>query len=333
MNEITATAIWAACVCATATGGEWKQGRIERFDPALDALVASDARIEHLASGFTWSEGPVWFDGAVVFSDVPRNTAYRWAEGMDAAEVFLRPSGMLDPVPGFREPGSNGLAVDSAGRLLLCQHGERRVARLVDGEFETIADRFDGKRFNSPNDLAVRRDGVIYFTDPPYGLEGVNDSPLREIDFHGIYRVDTEGRVVALVRDVAYPNGIAFSPDERRLYVGVSDGPRARVLVYDVGADGGLTNGRTFFDPAPYRSAGMHGSCDGLKVDREGNVWATGPGGVFVLSPEGKPLGRIVTGKATANCGFGGTDGSVLYVTAGDVLLRIQTLTTGAGRR
>ena len=162
---------------------------IERLDPAFDKLVAPDAKVEKLAEGFTWSEGPTWFDKSVTFSDVPENIAYRWKEGMTKAEVFLKPSGMTTPTEGFREQGSNGMATDAKGKLLICQHGDRRLARYEDGKFVTIADRFDGKRFSSPNDMALRKNGDIYFTDPPYGLDKLNDSPLKEIPFNGVYRV------------------------------------------------------------------------------------------------------------------------------------------------
>ncbi len=190
-------------------------GKIERFDPAFDQLVAADAKIEKLAEGFTWSEGPVWLNNELIFSDVPQNTAYRWKAGMTKAEVFLKPSGLLTPQPGFREPGSNGLTRDAQGRLLLCQHGERRVARYENGKFTALAERWEGKRFNSPNDLAVRKNGEIYFTDPSYGLEGINNSPLKEIPFNGVYRLGTDGKVTLLTKDLTFPNGIAFSPDEK----------------------------------------------------------------------------------------------------------------------
>ena len=307
-------------------------GSIERLDPAFDALVAPDAKIEKLAEWFVWSEGPTWFEGRVVFSDVMENTAYQWREGMSSAEIFLRPSGLTQSMPGFREPGSNGLAVDRQGRLLLCQHGDRRVARLEkNGSFATVADRFEGKRFNSPNDLAVRRNGEIYFTDPPYGLEKTNDSPLKELPFNGVFRIANDGVVTLLTKDLAFPNGIGFSPDEKTLYVAVSGGPAApKVMAYDVLADGGIANARVFFDAVPLRKPGVKGSCDGLKVDREGNVWATGPGGVLVLSPAGKLLGRIVTNEATGNCCWG-DDGSTLYITADMFLVRVKTRTKGAG--
>jgi gluconolactonase len=305
-------------------------GRIERFDAALDELIAADAPIEKLAEGFTWSEGPVWRDGALLFSDVPENVAYRWQEGMARAEVFLQPSGLLTPRPGFREPGSNGLALDRGGRLLLCQHGERRVARYDGGAFTVLAERWEGKRFNSPNDLAVRRSGEIYFTDPSYGLEGINQSPLKEIPFNGVYRIGLDGKVTLLTRALTFPNGIAFSPDERRLYVGVSDAKATRIVAYDVAADGTIANERTFFDAQPLLTDGNKGLVDGLKVDRAGNLWSSGPGGILILSPEGKLLGRINTGQATANCNWG-DDGGTLYITADMFLLRVKTKTKGAG--
>ncbi len=303
--------------------------RVERLDPALDQLIAVDAKIEKLADGFTWSEGPVWYEGAVVFSDVPANIAYRWKEGMAKAEVFIQPSGQLTPAQGFREPGSNGMTLDSKGRLIVCQHGERRVARYENGKFTAVADRFDEKRFNSPNDVVVRKNGEVYFTDPSYGLEKMEASPLKEIPFNGVYRVATDGKVSLLTKTINFPNGIAFSPDEKVLYVAVSDGAAPRVMAYDVKADGSVAGERIFFDARPLRASGP-GSCDGMKVDRDGNVWTTGPGGVLVISPAGKLLGRVLTGVPTANCNWGG-DGSTLYITANHELLRIRTLTKGAG--
>ena len=305
-------------------------GSIERLDPAFDKLVATDAKIEKLAEGFRWSEGPTWYEGGVVFSDVLANIAYRWKPGMTKAEVFLNPSGLLTPKPGFRESGSNGLNRDAQGRLLLAQHGERQVARWENGKFTTLADRFEGKRFNSPNDLAVRKSGEIYFTDPPYGLEGIVDSPLREIPFAGVYRLATDGKVTLLTKNLNFPNGIGFSPDEKTLYVAVSDSKATRVVAFDVKADGTLANERTFFDAQARAAAGLKGLCDGLKVDRDGNVWATGPGGVQVLSPAGKLLGVINTNEPTGNCCWG-DDGSTLYITANYFLVRVKTKTKGAG--
>jgi gluconolactonase len=306
------------------------QGRVERLDPAFDRLVAPEAKLEKLAEGFTWSEGPVWLNGELIFSDVPENIAYRWKPGMTKAEVFLQPSGLLTPTPGFREPGSNGLAKDAQGRLLLCQHGERRVARYENGRFTSLADRFEGKRFNSPNDLAVARNGDIYFTDPSYGLEGVNNSPLKEIPFNGVYRVTKDGKVTLLTKDLTFPNGIAFSPDQKTLYVGVSDSKATRIAAFEVAADGTIRNERTFFDAQPLRTGGAKGLVDGLKIDRDGNVWSSAPGGIVIVSPAGKLLGRLNTGEATANCNWG-DDGGTLYITADMFLVRIRTKTKGDG--
>lgn len=302
---------------------------IERLDPAMDKLIAPGTEVERLADGFTWSEGPTWLDGAVVFSDVPKNIAYRWKEGMTKAEVFLNPSGMTTPREGFREQGSNGLARDAKGRLILCMHGDRRVARYEGGKFTTIADNFEGKKFNSPNDLAIRKNGDIYFTDPPYGLNKVNDSPLKELPFNGVFRVTPEGKVSLLTKDVNWPNGIGFSPDEKTLYVGVSDGRAPRIMAFPVKDDGSIGEGRVFFDALPLREKKLKGTCDGITVDALGNVWSTGPGGVLIISPEGKHLGSILTNQPTGNCCWG-DDGSTLYVTANMFLVRVKTLTKGA---
>jgi gluconolactonase len=311
---------------------------IERLDPALDALIPKDAKVEKLAEGFNWSEGPTWFQGTVVFSDVPENIIYQWKPGATKAEVFIKPSGMTTPTPGFREQGSNGLAVDAKGSLIICQHGDRRLARWLGtgSEFETLVDRFQGKRFSSPNDLAIRKSGEIYFTDPPYGLEKLNESPLKEISWNGVYRFkpDLNNSPVEpqlVIQDLTFPNGIAFSPDEKVLYIAVSDSKEPRLMAYDVGADGSVSNGRVFFDARPLREKGLKGSCDGMKVDANGNVFATGPGGVLILSPEGRHLGTILTNQATGNCCWGGEDGSELYVAADMYLVRVKTSTRGAG--
>jgi gluconolactonase len=215
------------------------------------------------------------------------------------------------------------------GRLILCQHGDRRISRLEDGKFVTIVDRFEGKRFNSPNDLVIAADGSVYFTDPPYGLTKTFDDAGREIGWNGVYRLAPDGRLSALVKDLRAPNGIGLSPDGRTLYVGQSDPDRPVVMAYDVAKDATVTGGRVFFDTTPLRKNGPGGP-DGLKVDRGGNVFTTGPGGVVVLSPKGEYLGTIVTGVPTANCGFG-DDGGTLYVTANDKLCRVRTATRGLG--
>jgi gluconolactonase len=311
---------------------EFKVG-IERLDPAFDKLVPPDAQIEKCAEGFNWSEGPTWFQNAILFSDVPENVIYRWAPGNPMATVFLKPSGSdkLRPIEGVREQGSNGLAVDAEGRLLICQHGARRVARLENDKGQTVlANRFEGKRFNSPNDLALRKNGDIYFTDPPYGFEKLNDSPLKELPFNGVFRIAADGKVSLLIKDLTFPNGIAFSPDEKILYVAVSDPKHTNIMAYDVQGDGSVTNGREFFNAEAVKKPELKGGCDGLKVDAAGNVFSTGPGGVLVISPEGKHLGTLLTGQQTGNCAWG-DDGSTLYICADMFLCRVKTSTKGAG--
>jgi gluconolactonase len=321
-----------ALVAVAALSGDRKTiGRIERQDPRLDGLVPRDAVIEVLAEGFRWSEGPVWDKavGRVLFSDVPNNVVHAWSE-KGGLSSFLKPSGYTGPEGGGgREPGANGLAFDAKGRLVLCQHGDRRISRLEDGRFVTLVDRFEGKRFNSPNDLVLGPDGTIYFTDPPYGLTKTFDDPGREIGWNGVYRLAPDGRVSVLVKDLRAPNGIGLSPDGRTLYVGQSDRDRPVVMAYDLATDGTASNGRVFFDTTPLRKNGPGGP-DGLKVDGGGNVFTTGPGGVVVLTPKGEYLGTIVTGVPTANCGFG-DDGSTLYMTANDKLCRVRTTTKGLG--
>jgi gluconolactonase len=306
---------------------------IERLDPALDALVAPDARIEELANGFQWAEGPVWRRrGAyLLFSDVPHNTIHRWKEG-EGVSVFLRPAGFTGPNPPGRELGSNGLTLDANGALVMADHGNRQVARVDESKFTktVLADRYQGKRLNSPNDLVFRSNGDLYFTDPPYGLTGLNDDPAKELRHNGVYRRATDGTLTLLTGDLTFPNGIAFSPDERTLYVANSDPARAVWMAYDVAADGSISRGRVFFDATPLVRAGRVGLPDGLRVDRVGNLFASGPGGVLVISPQGKHLGTIVTGQPTANCAFG-DDGSTLYMTANDRLMRVRLQTKGAG--
>jgi gluconolactonase len=304
-------------------------GDVERFDPALDALIDAAARVEEVCAGFAWSEGPVWKDGALFFSDVPANILYRWRPGSAKAEVFLEPSGGILANPDFVEPGSNGLALDSDGRLLLCQSGGRRVVRLeADDHTETLlADRFEGRRFNNPNDLVCHSSGAVYFSDPSYGFKGHEASPLREIPWNGVYRIAPDGKVDLLIRDLPFPNGLAFSPDEKTLYIAVSDPRLPRVMAFEVQVDGLLGKGRPFFDALPLLKRGLQGTCDGLKVDTRGNVFATAPGGVAVLAPDGKLLGTIHLGVAS-NCAWG-DDGGTLYFTVDDLVCRIKTATHG----
>ncbi len=308
-------------------------GSVERLDPALDALLAPGAAMEKLAEGFNWSEGPVWVpvQDALLFSDVPENRVYHWKEG-EGITVLLDPSGFTGTQYNGRERGSNGLTLDRAGRLVLCQHGDRRVARLaLDGKsFETIVDRFEGKRFNSPNDLCFDRAGNLFFTDPPYGLPFDVKS---ETEFNGVYRLGTDGKLTVITREMERPNGIALSPDERTLYVGSTHGPKPVILAFALKDDGSVAGSRVFFDATELIArTKRQGGFDGMKVDARGNLWATGPGGLLILSPEGKHLGTLLTGQPTANCAFGGADGKTLFITSNHSLLKIKTNVTGAGR-
>lgn len=307
-------------------------GKVVRLDPALDALIPKDAKIEVLASGFDWAEGPVWVKdgGFLLFSDVPQNTIYKWKE-KEGISVFLKPSGYTGVGEYSKEPGSNGLIINRKGELVSCEHGDRRVSvmPLSGGGKRTLADNFQGKRFNSPNDIVQHSSEAYYFTDPPYGLPKYVDDPTREIPLFGVYRIGTDGKVSIVVEDLTRPNGLAFSPDEKILYVAQSDPDAAYIMAYPVNADGSLSKGKLFFDATAMGKQGLVGLPDGLKVDVKGNVFSTGPGGVLVISPQGKLLGRIETGEATANCSFGGDDNTTLFITADMYLCRIQTSTKG----
>lgn len=309
-------------------------GEIERLDSAIDSLLPPDAKIEVLAEGFTWSEGPVWISqkdaiggGYLLFSDIPNNVVHRWDEQNGLTE-FLKPSGFTGDATNSPESGSNGLALDGKGRLLLCQHGDRQVGRLVPPlseakpVYEKLIGEYQGKRFNSPNDLAVHSSGAIYFTDPPYGLHGKWDDPKKELDFQGVYRLGTDSKVILLTKELHAPNGIALSPDEKTLYVAQSDPKAPVIMAYPVKEDGTIDKGRVFFD-ASELAKDRPGMPDGLKVDPEGNLFATGPGGVLVISPEGEHLGSIRPGGKIANCAFG-EDGKRLYMTNHQRLCRVQ---------
>jgi gluconolactonase len=310
-------------------------GHVDRFDPGMDSLVGEDPRIEVLCGGFEWAEGPVWvpesankFGGYVLFSDIPHNAVMKWQEGVGSS-VFMKPAGYTGVGDYGKEPGSNGLALDSSGRLVSCEHGDRRISVLTrEGGKMTLADRWEGKRFNSPNDLAIRGNGDIFFTDPIYGLPQHADDPRREIDFCGVYRIQTDGTVTVQSRDISRPNGIAFSPDQSTLYVANSDGMDPVWRAFPVLDDGNLGSPTVFFDSSKQDHIPASGG-DGLKVDENGNVFATGSGGVLIISPQGKLLGRIVTGERIANVAWG-NDGSTLYLTSDMYLCRIATLTKGA---
>lgn len=310
-------------------------GSIEMLDPALSNLIDPQAKLEVLADGFLWSEGPVWVKQGnyLLFSDIPNNRIVRWSEA-EGKTTYLTPSGYTGESSRGGETGCNGLALDSQNRLILCQHGDRRVVRMdaplssPAPNFSTLADKFEGQRLNSPNDLVFHENGDLYFTDPPYGLEKNMADPAKEIPFQGVYRVARDGKITLLTKELERPNGICFSPDYKTLYVANSHGERPVWLSFPVNADGTLGKSRVFFDTRTLPGPARPGGNDGMKVDAHGNLFATGPGGVLIFTPGGKHLGTILTGQRTANCGFG-DDGQTLYMTADDYLMRVRLKTTG----
>lgn len=305
---------------------------IVRLDSRLDALIPKEAQTEKIVDGFAWVEGPVWHrkENYLLFSDVIANTVFKWRAG-NSASMFLKPSGYTGATPFTgKEPGSNGLAFDPDGRLVMCEHGDRRVSRLeADGRKITLADRYQGKRLNSPNDLLFRPTGDLYFTDPPFGLPQAFADPAKELDFCGVYRRSPNGALTLMTKDLKAPNGIAFAPDGKKVYISNADPMNAIWLVYDVKEDGSFANGRTFFD-ATEQAKTKKGVPDGMKIDKDGNLFAAGPGGIYVLAPDGALLGNLDTGVATANCAWG-NDGSTLYIAAHTAIYRVKTQTKGLG--
>jgi len=326
LSLLAGLAAWAAPAKGEPTG----VATIIRHDPRFDQLVPKGAMLEMIADGFTWVEGPVWDrkEQALLFSDIPANAVFKWKEG-EGAKPFLAPSGYTGTVPFTgKEPGSNGLTFDANGRLVLCKHGDRQIARLeANGTFTVLADRYDGHRINSPNDLVIKSTGEIYFTDPPFGLPKAFDD-TGKAPIQGVYRVSRDGNVTLLIKDLKAPNGIAFSPDEKALYVSDVDPTRSAWWVYDVKPDGTVTNGRIFFDATRWRKDPFFGP-DGFKIDKQGNLFGARPGGISVFAPDGTHLGDIETGKPTSNLNWG-EDGSVLYITGGSSIYRLRTMTRGS---
>ena len=309
-------------------------GETIKHDAALDDLIAPGTPLQVLASGFEWTEGPVWVNqqdgpGYLLFSDIPNNAIMKWVEGKGAS-LYMKPAGYTGPSEYGGEPGSNGLLLDSEGRLVCCEHGDRRLSVVTKGGGKrTLVDNYEGKRLNSPNDAVFKSNGDLYFTDPPYGLPDRYEDPRRELDFCGVYRLGKDGKLTLLTKEMTRPNGIGFSPDEKTLYVAQSDPDAAIWKAFPVKADGTLGEGKVMYDSTEAVKKGWPGLPDGMAVDAKGNIFATGPGGVCIFSPAGKLLGRISTGERTANCTFGGKDKSILYVTADMYLCRIQTKTMG----
>ena len=304
-------------------------GTVERIDSALDSIISADVKPEIIAEGFEWSEGPLWIEAhqMLLFSDVPTNTIYKWTEAK-GKEEYLKPSGFTGTESKSKEPGSNGLILDNSGNLVLCQHGDRRMARMDAGfdkpqaKYITIADKFDGKRFSSPNDAVYTSAGDLYFTDPPYGLPSQDDTdPAKETKFNGVYKVKKSGEVILQTDSITRPNGIALFPGEKRLLVACSDPNRPNWYVFTVAGDTVL-DGKIFYSSAG-QAEGQKGLPDGLKIDKNGNVFATGPGGIWIFNSEAKVLGKIKLDEASSNVALS-PDEKTLYITNDMYVLRVK---------
>src|SRR4051812_49199143 len=301
------------------------EGAVLRLDSRLNALVPESARIEKLAGGFQFTEGPLWFPaGHLWFSDVIGNVVRQWSPDGTVIEILPKGGGETDAPPGSFI-GPNGMIADRDGAVLLCQHANRQIVRISKTrEVSTVVDHFEGKRLNSPNDLVYRSDGSLYFTDPPYGLLQQDEDPRKELPFNGVYRF-AEGKLELIIDDLTRPNGLAFSPDEKTLYVANSDEKRKIWMRYDVQADGTVRNGSVYFDVT---SSDENGLPDGMKLDARGNLYCAGPGGVWIFTPQGEHLGTIKLPETPANCNWG-NDGTMLYITAETGLYRIQLAVEG----
>lgn len=314
------------------TGCESRQqyrtmGTIERIDPLLDNIISTNAKPEVIAEGFQWSEGPVWVEShkMLLFSDVPRDTVYKWTEEK-GLEVYLTPSGYTGTTKRGGEMGSNGLVLDKQGRLVLCQHGNRQMARMdapLDKPSPTyipIADRWQGYRFNSPNDAVYNSQGELYFTDPPYGLEKNVNDPAKEIPFQGVYCYRDE-QVLLVTDTLTRPNGLAFLPGEKTLLVANSDPAKPNWYALDIGSSSPTVTAKIFYSAAGEK--GQKGLPDGLKVDKRGNVFATGPGGIWIFTKDAKLIGKIRLTEAASNCALS-TDEKTLYITNDMYVLRLK---------
>ncbi len=329
LSEPPANFIWVRSAtldlyaAARATVGVPVEASFEKRDPRFDEIVPPGTRVERLASGFDFIEGPVWHpDGHLLFSEPNNNTIYRWSPLDGAVTVFRTHSGYAGVDIGeFGQPGSNGLTLDPSGLLTICEHGNHRISRLEkNGQLTVLADRYDGKRLNSPNDLVYKSDGALYFTDPPFGLPKFYDDPRRELDVYGVYRF-AGGKLTLVDDSLRGPNGLAFSPDEKFLYVDNWDESAKIVKRFEVKPDGTLANGAIFFDMAGAPGAE---ALDGLKVDQQGNLYVSGPGGLWVISAQGKHLGTISPPDLPANFAWGDADGRTLYMTARSNLYRMR---------
>ncbi len=308
---------------------EMNIGSFERLTPEFSAIIDADATVSVIAQGFEWSEGPLWIekDKMLLFSDIPENTIYKWTEDK-GKEVYLKPSGYTGSIPRGAETGSNGLVLNANGQLVLCQHGDRRMAVMnaplesPKPEFITLADNYNGKKFDSPNDAVYRSNGDLYFTDPPYGLEKNAADPLKESPYQGVYKVTPDGKVSLLVDTLTRPNGAAFFPGDKTIIIANSDSLKATWYAYDIGDNDSLANGRIFYD-ASHLTATDKGLPDGLKIDRNGNVFATGPGGIWVFDKAARLLGKIRINGLASNVAFADNE-KTLFVTADMYLLKVK---------
>jgi len=303
-------------------------GIVERLDPAIDSIIMPGAQAEIISEGFQWSEGPVWVESQnmLLFSDVPADTIYKWTE-KNRKQVYLSPSGYTGTQKRGGEMGSNGLLLDAQGRLVLCQHGDRRIPRMESALnspspiFTTIADNYKGRKFNSPNDAVYNKKGELFFTDPPYGLEKQTSDPAKELPYQGVFRVMTDGTVELITDTITRPNGIAFLPGEKTLLVANSDPAKPYWYAFDLDDDDKFSNGRIFLSAAE-AAKDSHGLPDGLKADSKGNLFATGPGGVWIFNSTGMILGKIRLPDPVSNCALS-TDEKTLFITNDMYVLRM----------
>lgn len=304
-----------------------EEARVDRWDPAMDAIVPKDWKMEKLAEGFGWAEGPIWVRKGqyLLFTDVPGNKMWKWSQ-KGGLEKFLDPSGAANPDPAiWREAGANGLAILDSKHILLADTGSRMIQKLdLKTKKKTpVATALDGKKLSSPNDVVKMKSGVIFFSDPPYGFKKFDDAPEKEIPFNGVYRMGKDGKVTVIEKELHRPNGVALSPDESTLYVAQSEPSKPVIMAYSLDKSGNVTGKKLFHDFRDLVSRDAPGLPDGLAVAKDGTLFATGPGGVIVLTKEGKRLGRISSGKGTANCKFG-EDGKTLFLTSHNMLARIR---------
>jgi gluconolactonase len=328
MNYLLIVLLFAAASC-TVQKKYQTVGSIERYDSSINNLVAPDAKAEIIAEGFEWSEGPLWIEKnkMLLFSDIPRNSIYKWT-AKKGIELYFTPSGYTDSAKRGGETGSNGLILDKNGALVLCQHGDRRMARMEapidkpEAKFVSIATNYKGKKLNSPNDAVYNSKGELFFTDPPYGLEQGMEDPKKETPFQGVYRVTTGGEVVLITDTLTRPNGIAFFPNEKTFIVANSDGEKPNWYAYDIDANGVVSNGRIFYSAAGSDQA-LKGGNDGLKIDKNGNIFATGPGGIWIFNSSGKLLGKLRLNEAASNCALS-DDEKTLYITNDMYIVRFK---------